>query len=385
MKQLKIKEFAEVVSGSTPKTNIEWYWNGEYPWITPAEIELGTRYICETQRKLTDEGVKSCSLKLLKQGTVLLTSRAPIGKVAIAEIDLYCNQGFKNLICNEDIVKPKYLYYWLSSKTNYLNSLGRGATFKEISKSIVEEITVPIPSLDIQQKIVKILDKAQELIDKRKEQIEACDELIRSLFYHMFGDPIQNNKKLPKLQLKEIGDWKTGGTPVRSQLEYYKGNIPWLSSGELNSIYTKDSIEHITEQAIAQSAAKLISKRSLLLGMYDTAALKSTINLVECTCNQAIAFAKLFDDKVSTVFVYFCIQIGKDFYKSQQRGVRQKNLNLSMIKDIEIIFPPLALQNEFAQKVEKIEQQKQLLEESLTELENNFNSLMQKAFKGELF
>lgn len=385
MEYIKIKEFAKVVSGSTPKTNVEEYWNGQYPWITPAELDKNTQYIYETRRKLTDLGVKSANLNLLKKGSVLLTSRAPIGKVAIAGINLYCNQGFKNLVCNEQIIVPQYLYYWLSSKVDYLNSLGRGATFKEISKSIVEEIEVPIHKLEIQQKIANILDKAQSLIDKRKEQIEACDELVKSLFYEMFGDPVKNDKHLPKIKLQELGEWKSGGTPSRSNNNYYNGNIPWLSSGELNSIYTQESNEYITEDAVTNSSAKLIPVESLLLGMYDTAALKSTINLVECTCNQAIVFAKLNDAKVSTVFIYYCIQIGKEFYKSQQRGVRQKNLNLSMVKDMEVLFPPLPLQNKFAAQVEKIEQQKTLLEQSLKELENNFKSLMQRAFKGELF
>lgn len=360
-----------------------------YPLITSKNIKEGNIEFDNVNYISKDDFEKINLRSKVDNGDILMPMIGTIGNPVVVNTDRAF--AIKNValfkFSENSKFNNRYIYYALKSPLiiHQLNSNKRGGTQSFVSLTNIRDLKIPNVDISTQNRIANVLDKAQELIDKRKEQIEACDELIKSLFHHMFGDPIQNNKKLPKLQLKEIGDWKTGGTPVRSQLEYYKGNIPWLSSGELNSIYTKDSIEHITEQAIAQSAAKLISKRSLLLGMYDTAALKSTINLVECTCNQAIAFAKLFDDKVSTVFVYFCIQIGKDFYKSQQRGVRQKNLNLSMIKDIEIIFPPLELQNEFAKKVEKIEQQKQLLEQSLTELENNFNSLMQKAFKGELF
>ncbi|WP_341478928.1 restriction endonuclease subunit S [Clostridium perfringens] len=174
----------------------------------------------------------------------------------------------------------------------------------------------------------------------------------------MFGDPVKNQKKLAKVKLSELGEWKTGGTPLRSKSEYYNGNIPWLSSGELNNKYCFKSNEMITESAIIESAAKIIEVGSLLLGMYDTAALKSTINMIECSCNQAIAYSKLNENLVNTVYVYYCIQIGKEFYKSQQRGVRQKNLNLSMVKGLEILMPPLEFQNQFADFVKQVDKLK---------------------------
>ncbi|MCP3776547.1 restriction endonuclease subunit S [Paenibacillus sp. MZ04-78.2] len=285
-------------------------------------------------------------------------------------------------------VNSHWLYHITKSKEfrklaeiNMTGSAGQ----KRVPVSFFHKFKLNVPTLEVQQKIANTLDKVKELIDKRKVQIEVCDELVKCLFYDMFGDPVKNNKNHKIISLEEIGEWKSGGTPSRSNKEFYNGSIPWLSSGELNSIYTKDSLEHINEDAIKNSSAKLIPKESLLLGMYDTAALKSTINLVDCACNQAIAYAKLNDSMVNTVFVYYGIQFGKEFYKSQQRGVRQKNLNLSMVKDIKVLYPPLDLQNRFAEQVKKIEYQKQRLQQSLTELENNFNALMQRAFKGELF
>lgn len=382
---MKIKEFANIISGSTPKTGVPEYWDGELLWITPAEIKDDDVYISDTKRKITIEGVKSASLKEMKQNTILLTSRAPIGKVAIVDKPMYCNQGFKNLECDEEIVNPKYLYYWLSSRKEYLNDLGRGATFKEISKGIVGNIDVPIYDISTQAKIVEVLDKSKKMINNRKEQMEILDKLIQSTFYSMFGDPIKNNKDLPTIELRKLGDWKSGGTPSRKNPNYYTGKIPWLSSGELNQKYTYDSIERVTTEAIEESSAKIIESGSLLLGMYDTAALKSTINRVECACNQAIAFSKIDESLVITEFVYHCIQIGIDYYKSQQRGVRQKNLNLSMIKGIEILKPSMDSQIKFIEIVNKIEIEKELLKQSLEQLEINFKALEQKAFNGELF
>ena len=158
-----ISEIGKVVGGATPKTNIEEYWDGEYRWITPAELSADSGYIYDSVRKLTKAGVESCSLQEMPIDTVILSSRAPIGKVAIAGSTFYCNQGFKNIICNEEIL-PRYLYTVLLLNTEYLNSLGRGATFKEISKSIVESIKIPVPSIELQKNFTTFVEQ----VDKSK-------------------------------------------------------------------------------------------------------------------------------------------------------------------------------------------------------------------------
>ena len=140
-----VSEIGTVVGGATPKTTNDEFWDGIYRWITPAELENESGYIFDSVRKITEAGVKSCALTELPVGTVILSSRAPIGKVAIAGNTFYCNQGFKNIICNQDI-NPVFLYSLLRMNTGYLNSLGRGATFKEISKAIVENIRIPVSS-----------------------------------------------------------------------------------------------------------------------------------------------------------------------------------------------------------------------------------------------
>lgn len=314
--------------------------------------------------------------------TLMIGCRGTCGTLNISVPNSYINGNAMALDdLNQELIDIKYLFYYLSFRG--FKDIISGSSQPQITRTALSKVDIPLIPMPLQMKIVNILDKSQELLDKRKAQIEVLDELIQSVFYDMFGDPILNSKKLPVISLGDLGEWRSGGTPSRSCSEYYNGDIPWLSSGELNSIYVYDSIEKITEDAIENSSTKLIDKGSLLLGMYDTAALKSTITKIDCTCNQAIAFSKLNDSLVNTIFVYYCIQFGRDFYKSQQRGVRQKNLNLSMIKDIKILYPNLDQQHLFTEKVHQIHMQKQLLNESLVELQNNFNSLMQRAFNGE--
>lgn len=158
---VKIKSIGTVVSGSTPKTKESTFWNGNFYWVTPAELD-DQPYIYKTYKTLTLKGVNSCSLKELPKGTVLLTSRAPIGKVAITGSKMYCNQGFKNIICSSKIL-PRFLFFILQQNSNYLNQLGRGATFREISKNIVEDILIPVPEIEPQTAYVNFIDQIDKL------------------------------------------------------------------------------------------------------------------------------------------------------------------------------------------------------------------------------
>ena len=181
-----IKEIGSVVGGATPKTDHDEYWGGSYRWITPAELDADSGYIYDSVRKLTKAGVESCSLQEMPVGTVILSSRAPIGKVAIAGNTFYCNQGFKNIICKEGIT-PRYLYTVLLLNVEYLNSLGRGATFKEISKGIVESIRIPVPSMELQEQFaafVEQTDKSKLAVQKGLQELEI---LKKSLMQQYFG------------------------------------------------------------------------------------------------------------------------------------------------------------------------------------------------------
>ena len=181
----RIGDIGEVLGGATPKTQVEEYWEGEFPWITPAEIGDAI-YVKTAKRTLTAEGVQSCSLSKLPAGTVLLSSRAPIGKVAIAGTDMYCNQGFKNIVCGDSVL-PRYLYSLLKFNSDYLNSLGRGATFKEISKRIVEDIKIPVPAVELQLEFECFAQKVDKLRFDVQQQIDKLELLKSSLMQEYFG------------------------------------------------------------------------------------------------------------------------------------------------------------------------------------------------------
>ena len=181
MAKYRLGDICEIVSGSTPKTGIAEYWDGDVKWITPAEINDDSYIVTDSVRKITELGVQKTGLTPFPEGTVILSSRAPIGKVAIAGCEMYCNQGFKNLICSDRIYN-RYLYWFLKGNTEYLNSLGRGATFKEISKKIVADIEINVPAWDKQVEAVINLERINWIIQSRTKELQKLDELIKARF-----------------------------------------------------------------------------------------------------------------------------------------------------------------------------------------------------------
>ena len=249
MEKYKLGDICEIVSGSTPKTNIDEYWEGTIKWITPAELNDDTYIITDSVRKITELAVKKTGLKSFPEGTVILSSRAPIGKVAIAGCEMYCNQGFKNLICSKKI-NNKYLYWFLKGNTVFLNSLGRGATFKELSKSIVSNIEINLPDIVYQKKAVETLEKVSEIIALRKRELCSLDDLIKARFVEMFGNPATPGDKFKTCKLGEVADVKSSHRVFTTEfvaegVPFYRGTeIGVLASGQQPEDSYRISMEH---------------------------------------------------------------------------------------------------------------------------------------------
>ena len=379
MKKVKLGEICEIITGSTPKSNNPNYWNGEYKWITPAEISDDDFIVFDTQRKITKLGIEKTGLKSFPKGTVLLSSRAPIGKVAISGCEMYCNQGFKNFICSNKI-NNEYLYYFLKSKKNYLNVLGRGATFKEISKSIVSNIDISLPTYDIQRKKVKVLKKIDKLIDTRKEQLIEFKYLVKSRFNEMFGD--FHTTLFPKYKIGEKFELSSGSTPSRDNKLYWdSGTINWVKTTEVINKEITETEEKITKFALENTSLKLFPVNTILIAMYGQGQTRgrSAILKVESTSNQACG--AIFPNKIDNpVFIWHQLMLRYSELRELGRGGNQPNLNGQLIKNFELILPPLSLQNEFADFVAQVDKSQLAIQKSLEELETLKKSLMQEYF-----
>lgn len=361
----KLGEVCDVVGGSTPKTNEESYWGGEHYWISPAELD-GSKYVYSTSRTITDDGVRSAHLQMLPIGTVLLSSRAPIGKVAITKVPMYCNQGFKNLVCKNEVIN-EYVYWFLAHSTDYLNSLGTGATFKEISKKVVEQVSIPVPPLPEQEKIVSELDCLSGIIEKKRQQLKELDALAQSIFYEMFGNPVDNERgwEVKKLSnMCENLDYQRRPITAKDRISGY---IPYYgASGVVD--YVRDYIFDGDFLLVSEDGANL-QVRHTPIAFSITG--KTWVN------NHAHILR----------FENFCTQRFMEFYINLSdisdivRGCAQPKLTQASLNNILVFDIPLPLQQTFAQKIEAIEQQKALIKQSIAEVETLFNARMQEYFE----
>lgn len=378
----KLGEVCEVVTGTTPKTNIPEYWGKGHYWVTPAELSDATIFIDKTERQITDEALIKTKLRLLPVGTVLLSSRAPIGKVAIANAEMYCNQGFKNCICSEAIYN-KYLFYFLRLKKDYLNSLGRGATFKEISKSIVESIKIPLPPKSTQLAIVSELDKINELIRLKKEQLKDFDNLAQSLFYEMFGDPVENEKgwEVKKLNdiSREIGDG-LHGTPEYSEVDtgcyFINGNN--LENG---TIVIKENTKMVSEKTKAKHYIEM-DDFTILVSINGTLGKVAFYNGENVILGKSACYIKLeaYNDK-KYIFELLKSDYFKRYAQSECTGTTIRNVSLKSMRNFRCPLPPLPLQRLFALRIEQIEREKSEVQKSIQDLETLLASRMQYWFE----
>lgn len=380
--KVKIGDICTIVTGSTPKTNIPEYWDGDIDWITPAELNEDSYFIEESNRKITKLAVCKTGLTSFPKGTVILSSRAPIGKVAIANKEMYCNQGFKNLICGPKIYN-EYLYWYLKSNTEYLNSLGRGATFKEISKKIVESIEIDLPSLTEQKKIVCKLKKCHGIIQHRRKELQILDELVKARFVEMFGDPIKNDKGWKTKCITDIcSTIKGGGTPSKNNPLYFQGDIPWISPKDMKSELIYDSQDHITKEAIENSTTSIIPANSVLM-VIRSGILKHdlpvAINKVPLTINQDIK-AFILGKEIISIFLLYYFKTIKSEILSGVRAVTADNIDFKDFQKRMVILPSLSLQKQFADFADQAEKSKSVIQKSLDETQILFQSLMQKYF-----
>lgn len=355
----KLGDVCTVIGGATPNTNIPEYWNGSFNWVTPAELH-GEKYFSSSERKLTSEGAKSANLQLLPVGTVLLSSRAPIGKVAITKEPSYCNQGFKNLVCGESIYN-EYLFYYLGAHTKELQKEGSGTTFKEISKIKTEQFKILLPPLAFQHKIAIELDKLNELIELKRNQLKDLDTLAQSLFYEIFGDPNSNpNYEFKSFESISI-NLDSKRRPVTKSKRLSGIYAYYGASGIVD--YVDDYIFEGEYLLISEDGANLVSRTQPIAFIAKG---KTWIN------NHAHVID--FHNSASKIYVMFYMNI-LDF-REKITGAAQPKLTQKALNEIPISWPPIELQDEFASKIEAIEKQKRLIESSIADLETLLASRM---------
>ena len=394
-----IGEVCEVVSGATPKTSKPEFWDGNVPWVTPKDLsELGQKHVSDTPRKITKAGLKGCAARMLPAQSVLFSSRAPIGLVAINTLPVCTNQGFKSLVPRFDLVSPDFLFWWLKTQEKNIQSKGRGATFKEVSKKIVEDLKIPLPPLDEQKRIAGILDAADALRAKRREALVQLDSLLQSTFLDLFGDPVTNPMGWEVQRLADVF-WLQEGPGVRNW-QFKESGIKLLNvsnilkSGELDLSKTDrhlstDEVQEKYSHFLVDAGDLVIASSGISIDEDDLLRTRSAFvrdeHLPLCMNTSTVRF-KATDGVSDLRFLQQWLQL-HEFRRQITRevtGSAQKNFGPTHLKRLRITLPPLDLLRRFDAIVESVEQQKARQRAHLAELDTLFASLQSRAFRGDL-
>ncbi len=279
----------------------------------------------------------------------------------------------------------RYLYYVLIRELKNIEDRTPFVTVKHLSAEDIRSTIVFLPSLETQRRIAGALDQAQALIDLRKQQIALLDELVKSVFLEMFGDPVTNPKGWRKEKLSLLGELNRGVSKhrPRNAPELLGGAYPLLQTGEVSNagLYIQNYSQTYSELGLKQS--KLWKSGTLCITIAANIAKTGIIAFDACFPDSVVGF--LPSTRTNSIFIHYWFSFFQRILEIQAPESAQKNINLQILSDLDIIVPPLDLQNQFAAIVEQVEAQKAVMEQSLALMEENFNSIMQKAFRGELF
>ena len=323
-------------------------------------------------------------IKIAKKGDLLISVRAPIGALNIANNQCCIGRGLAALTNYTKNIYKDYLWFALLSKINELNSKGTGSTFKAINKKILAETDISLPSLEKQKQIAKQLSCLDTLLLKRKQQLSKLDQLVKSRFIEMFGDPLSNVKNWSIMTLSQVcHNIYGGGTPSKRHPEYFTGTIPWVSPKDMKTNIINDSIDHITNEAIINSTTNIIPIKSILM-VIRSGILKHTlpvaINNIPVTINQDMkAFVPNNIIIKSEFLMHYFKSIELDIL-SGVRGVTADNIDFKAFQKRKIIVPPIQLQEQFTDFVQQVDKVKSSVKQSLAALETLKKSMIQEYF-----
>ena len=321
---------------------------------------------------------------VIRKGDILISWSASIGVYIWDSEEALLNQHIFKVNFDKGEINKIYFKYIVEIALNRATKYMHGSTMKHITKKYFDDILIPIPSLEIQNKIAEVLDKAQELIDKRKEQIDALDELVKSRFIEMFGDTFLNTKGFEMKKIKDITQIVKGVTYKPEQVSD-KGTIVLRSSNIQNSKFDLKDIVRINKKIDEKFLVK--QNDILMCNRNGSERLVGKVAKIPMS-NEDMTFGTFMTIIRSPYFNYLFSFFQTEGFRRQikmQTSVAINQISIPLLESVNVPLPPIELQNQFTEFVKQVDKLKSQMEASLKESEDNFNSLMQKAFKGELF
>ncbi|SFI64638.1 type I restriction enzyme, S subunit [Phyllobacterium sp. CL33Tsu] len=319
-----------------------------------------------------------------REAVVLSAIGARCGKTWFASGKWSCIKNTIRFWSTTPHVDNKYLY-WVTNKEDFFPKRGAAQPFITIGDA--RKALIPLPPLNEQKRIAAILDKADQLRQKRRQAIALLDNITQSIFLEMFGDPVSNPKGWDQATLGEVTEFMSGGTPSKSSPSFWVGNTPWVSPKDMKTVVIRDSIDHISENAVEHSAAKLAPENAVLIvvrGMILAHSVPIGILARQAAFNQDIK-ALLFHDVINPLFGLWnlVVQVPAILKEVSTAAHGTKRLEMVTLSRLPVLCPPIALQKQFADQCANVDQSLKAQTKAAFVANLLFHSLQEAAFSGK--
>lgn len=356
MEYTSIGESCSVVSGGTPSRSKNEYWeNGNIPWIKIGNIK--SKYVNEYDELITEQGLNNSSAKLLKKGTILYTIFATLGEVAILDIEACTNQAIAGINITNPRITTDYLYYYLKSKKDYVNNIGRGVAQNNINLTTLKNFEIPLIDVDKQLNIVEILEKVERMICLKEKEIDDLDLLIKARFVEMFC-----HKGYTVLEWNDVFNTRTGKLDSNAATE--NGKYPFFTC-------SKD-ILYIDDFGFDQEALLLAGNNAA--GKYDVKYYKGKFNAYQRT------YVLTLRGNWSYQLFRYQLEDKLEYLRQQSLGGLTKYLTMKILGELSFIIPPIEKQKEFELFVQQVGKSREEVKKSLEKTQQLYDSLMQEYF-----
>ncbi|EPC1282120.1 restriction endonuclease subunit S [Acinetobacter baumannii] len=391
---LVFKELGELVDfkgGGTPSRNVEEYWGNSIPWATVKDLNEGIP-LTETQEFISELGLKNSASNLIAKGTIIIPTRMALGKVVISEIDVAINQDLKAVfVKDKETLDVKYLLRFLESNKENIASMGKGATVKGITLDQLKAIKIPLQPLAEQRRIAAILDKADELRQKRQQVIEKLDQLLQATFIDMFGDPVSNPKGWDVYKLKSLtSKIGSGSTPKGGDSSYKNDGISLIRSLNIyDGEFSYKNLAFIDQEQANKLKNVILQPNDVLLNITGASVARCCIvpkEVLPARVNQHVSILRIKENAIPEFLEALLISKPMKLHllKISGAGATREALTKLQLQELEIIVPPLEIQNEFLLKLKIIKSLININLKQLNELDNLFISIQNQAFSGTL-
>lgn len=396
----KLGEICETTSGGTPSRGNKSYYSGNIPWVKSGELNKGIIY--DTEEKITEEAIKNSSAKIFPKGTLLIALYgATIGKLAFLGVDAATNQAVCGIYQN-DSIDSKYIYNFLFHKKQDLVKQGIGGAQPNISQTILKKLEIPLPPLETQQAIVSKIEELFSELDQGIEDLKTAQQQLKTyrqsvLKWAFEGKLTNENVKegdLPEgWEMSTIGNTfevHIGSTPKRNVPEYWGGNINWVSSGEIAFCNITKTKEKITKIGLDNTSCKVHPVGTVIIAMIGEGKTRgqAAILKIEASHNQNTAAIRVDKETYLSELLYYYLFLKYQDNRKVGSGNNQKALNKERVKGIEIPIPPLKEQHLIVQEIESrlsvADKMEESIAQSLQQAEALRQSILKKAFSGEL-